>query len=111
MEGSNELSALVSVLTSSDLWQAVVVFIVGFILISILKSVARTIFQYILFKTDVFGIGSYVDYKGTRGVIKEMGLRRITIKLEDRKSTMYIHTTDWKNLILIVSNDIKFKKD
>ena len=111
MEGSEELSGLIDVLTSSELWQAVLVFIVGFVIISLLKNIASTIFQFILFKTDVFGIGSYIEYKGKRGVIKYMGLRRITIELEDKSSTIYIHTTDWKNLILIISDDLNSKKD
>ena len=106
MEGSQELTGLVDVLTSFELWQAIFVFIVGFVILNIIKSIASNIFQFILFKTDVFGIGSYVEYKGKKGIIKEIGLRRILLELEGENSTMYIRTMDWKNLILIIPDEL-----
>ena len=111
MEGSQEITGLVNVLTSYELWQAVFVFIVGFVVLNIIKSIASNIFQFILFKTDVFGIGSYVEYKGKKGIIKEIGLRRILLELEGENSTMFIRTMDWKNLILIIPDELGKNKD
>lgn len=111
MEGSTELEGLVSSLTSGALWQAVVIFIVGYVLINLIKTTASTIFQFILFKTDLFGVGSYVEYKGKKGIIKEIGLRRIKIEMEDRDSTMFISTSDWKELLLIIPDELKSKKE
>lgn len=112
MEGSDEITNLVDILASSQLWQAIVVFIIGFVVLNILKTIASTIFQYILFTSDIYGIGSYVEYKGKRGIIKHRGLRRISIELETESATMYISTMDHKNLILIMPDEIKtHKKD
>lgn len=110
MEGSEEFTGLVDALASFKLWQAILVFIVSFVILNIIKSIASTIFQFIMFKTDVLGIGSTVEYKGKKGMIKDIGIRRILIELEGENSTLFIRTMDWKNLILIIPDEIPNKK-
>ena len=107
MEGSQELAGLITVLTTTKLWHAVIVFIVGFVIANIIRSVASSIFQYIMFKTADFGIGSYVDYKGVKCFIKHMGIRQTTLEIEGKDYTMHIRTANWIDLILIVPHKLK----
>lgn len=100
MEGSEELTGLVSVLTSVDLWQAIFVFIVGFVIAAIIKNIATNIFNFILIHVE-FGIGSHIEYKGIRGIIITMHLSRTIIRLDDEDSYMYIRNTDRKLMLLI----------
>ena len=106
MEGSEELTTLVSALTSTELWEAVVVFTVGFIIVSLIKTAATNIFQFILFKTGLHGIGSYVEYKGKRGIITHIGIRTIYIELENEEATMSVDVLDWKDILLILPDSV-----
>lgn len=94
---------------NSSLWKVVFIFIVAYIAGNIIKSMASTIYQYIMIKTDIFGVGSVVDYKGIRGTIRNIGLRRIELDVKDSCMVMYIRTFDWPNLILIVPYECKFE--
>lgn len=104
MEGSEQLNGLIGAMTSIELWQAIAVFIVGFVIVNMIKNLANNIFQFILIQMDMFGIGTHVEYKGKRGVITEISLRRTVIKLDDEDAYMYIRNTDRKFLFLIMPN-------
>ena len=87
---------------TTNLWKMIIIFIFTYVTGSIVKGIASTIYEYILIKTDIFGVGSLVEYKGKRGTIRNMGLRRIEIHIESEHITIFIRTFDWPKLKLIV---------
>lgn len=95
---------------ASPIWTISLLFIVSYIIIGIIKSTATSIFSYILVKSDVYGLGSYVDYKGNRYIIRDIGMRRIKLESEDFTETRYISTLDWKSMELIIPDHLKGKK-
>ena len=94
---------------NSEIWGIALLFIVTYIVINTIKNIASAIFAYLLVKSDVFGIGSYIEYKGKRYIIKTIGLRRIHLEPENHNETRYIRTQDWKDMELIVPDQLRSK--
>lgn len=92
---------------TTNLWKMIVMFMVAYISGSIVKGFASTIYEFIMIKTDIFGVGSVVEYDGKRGVIRSMGFRRIVIEITGKHETIYIRTFDWPKLILVVPHGDK----
>jgi hypothetical protein len=101
----NEVFGLADIILSNSVWGAIAVFVMGYVAVNIVKSVATSIFQYIMLKTDQFGIGSVIEYKGKRYVIREIGFRRIALEEKTTREWYYIATNSWMHMILIVPVD------
>jgi hypothetical protein len=97
-----EVFGLADIILSNSVWGAIAVFIMGYVAVSIVKSMASSIFQYIMLKTDQFGIGSVVEYKNKRYVIRELGFRRSALEDKKTREWYYISTKDWGNMILVI---------
>lgn len=102
----SEVLGLADIILNNSVWAATAVFVMGYVLVSIVKSVAVSIFQYIMLKTDQFGIGSVIEYKGKRYVIREIGFRRIALEERTTREWYYIATNSWMHMILIVTVDV-----
>jgi hypothetical protein len=106
----NGVSQVAESFVQSQIWMIAILFIVTYILINTIKNTAAAIFSYLLVKSDVYGIGSYIEYKGKRYIIRSIGIRRIHLEPEDHRETRYIRTQDWKSMELIVPDDLISKK-
>ena len=101
----SEVVGLADIILSNSVWGAIAVFMMGYVAISIVKSIASSIFQYIMLKTDQFGIGSIVEYKGSRYVIRELGFRRIALEHKVNREWYYIATKNWINMVLVIPTE------
>ena len=93
---------LSNAVVTTNLWRMIIMFMIAYISGSIVKGIASTIYEFMMIKTDIFGVGSVVEFQGKRGVIRSMGFRRIVIDITGKNETIYIRTFDWPKLILIV---------
>ena len=98
----SEVFGLADIILSNSIWGAIAVFMMGYVAVSIVKSIATSIFQYIMLKTDQFGIGSVIEYKNKRYVIRELGFRRIALEDKNTREWYYISTKDWVNMVLVI---------
>lgn len=98
----SEVFGLADIILSNSVWGAISVFIMGYIAVNIIKTIATSIFQYIMLKTDQFGIGSVVEYNKRRFIIREMGFRRIALECHDSREWYYMPTKDWSQMILVI---------
>ena len=101
----SEVFGLADILLSNSIWGAIAVFVMGYVAVNIVKSLATSLFQYIMLKTDQFGIGSVIEYNRNRYVIREIGFRRIALEDKDTREWYYIPTKDWTQMILVIPND------
>lgn len=101
----SEVFGLADIILSNSVWGAIAVFVMGYVAVNIVKSVATSIFQYIMLKTDQFGIGSVVEYNKGRYVIREIGFRRIALENLKSREWFYIPTKDWTEMILVIPVD------
>ena len=101
----SEVFGLADIILSNSIWKAIAVFVMGYVAVSIVKSVATSIFQYIMLKTDQFGIGSIIEYNKKRYVIREIGFRRIALEDKETREWHYIATKDWMHMILVIPYD------
>ena len=106
----NQVNEVATGFINSAVWELSLLFIVSYIVIGIIKSTATSIFSYILVKSDIYGLGSYVDYKGSRYIIRDIGLRRIKLETVDFTETRYISTLDWKSMELVIPDHLRGKK-
>ena len=102
---NNVFIDLATAVVSTNIWKMIMLFMVAYISGSIVKGIASTIYEFIMIKTDIFGVGSVVEYEGKRGVIRSMGFRRIVIEVTGKHESIYIRTFDWPKLILVVPHD------
>lgn len=65
----------------------------------LLMSMVLTIFNFIMAKSDLMGVGSTVVYLGNRYIIKQISFRKIRL-LKDNEIYM-IPTENWKSFIVI----------
>lgn len=102
-----EVIAAAEQLMSSNLWKVAVIFIISFITIGLIKHIASTLFEFIMIKTDIFGVGSTIHYAGKKAIIKHIGVRRIELYMMATDESIFIRTADWKKFDLVVPNHIK----
>ncbi len=100
-----EVLGLADIILSNSVWGAIAVFVMGYVAVNIVKSLATSIFQYIMLKTDQFGIGTIVEYNKSRYVIREIGFRRIALEDKLTREWYYISTKDWTKMILVIPLD------
>lgn len=100
--GEDALTTELTAIIESELWSIMILFTVTYLASVLIKDMAGALVNFILIKTDVFGVGSLVEFRGKRAVIRRIGIRRIKMVLEDSGDTAYILTADWKNLTLII---------
>lgn len=101
----NEVFGLADIILSNSVWGAISVFVMGYVAVNIIKNIATSILQYIMLKTDQFGIGSVVEYNKKRFIIREIGFRRISLESFDTREWYYMPTKDWNQMILVIPND------
>ena len=99
----SEVTKLADTILHSTVWGVIIVFMMVYIITSIVKSIASSTFQYIMLKTDNFGIGSVIEYNKTRYVIRELGFRRIALENTETRELFYIATKDWNKMILVIA--------
>jgi len=88
-------------LIASHLWKVIITFIVAFVGISLIKQIATNIFELILLKTDLFGIGSHIYYNGKKARICKIGFRRTELYMLESKETIHIRTLNWRKFELV----------
>ena len=88
---------------SSHIWKAMLVFVIIFIMGGLIKATATMIFEYILIKTDLFGVGSIIYYSGKKCEILNIGMRRTKLKVLSTKEVKFVRTGDWRKFELVLS--------
>lgn len=101
----SEVIGLVDIIVNNSIWNAIAIFVMGYVAVGIVKSVASSIFQYIMLKTDQFGIGTVVEYQKKRHVIRELGFRRIVLEEVETQEWYYISTKNWVEMVLVIPVD------
>jgi len=99
-----EIVAAVEQIVASHIWTVIVGFIASFVIISLIKQIAVNTFEFILIKTDLFGVGSLIYYGGKKARILRIGFRRTQLYMLDTKETMHVRTVNWRKFELV--NDI-----
>ena len=96
-------------LIASNLWNGILIFIFVFVSGNMIKRVASIINEFVIIRTDTFGIGSTIYHNKQKAVIKHIGLRRIEIFMVESKESKYVLTSEWKKFELVVPdlNEIK----
>jgi small-conductance mechanosensitive channel len=96
-----QIIELTNQLLADNLWSAIKIFVISFILIGLVKSVASMLFEFVLVKTDIYGVGSTIYYNGTKAIIKDIGIRRITLYTIDNKETIIVGTAAWRTFVMV----------
>ena len=99
-----EIVSAVEQIVASHLWNVILVFIVSFVVLSLIKQIATNTFEYILIKTDLFGVGSLIYYNGKKARIMKIGFRRTQLYMMDTKELIHVRTLNWRKFELV--NDI-----
>ena len=102
-----EVFTISTLLLESSVWEAMALFIISFVVIHFVKAIANNIFQYLVIKTELFGIGTEVVYSGKNAIICEIKFRWIVLRDSKSGDTIYVKSDDWHKMTLIVSNNTK----
>lgn len=104
MDASEQIMALTQLLMNTNAWKVAMFVIVGKVIADVLRHTAGIIFEYIALKTDLIGIGTFVEYDGRIGVVRHIGLRRLTIDLTNTDGTntkVYVLLSEWRKMLIV----------
>jgi len=74
-----DFNGIIDILLNTGLWKLIATTIGALVIKDILQNVSKSIGQYILFKTDMVGVGTKIEYNKEIGVVRDFNVRRITI--------------------------------
>lgn len=104
MDASDQIAALTQLLMNTTAWKIALFVIIGKVIADVLSHTASILFEYLALKTDLIGIGTSVEYDGRIGVVRHIGLRRLTIDLtnDDGSSTkVYVLLSEWRKMLIV----------
>jgi len=105
----NVLVEAVEAFIASNLWKAILVFILVYVSGSSIKRLANIVNEFVRIRTDVFGIGATIYFNRERAVIRNIGFRKIELYIIEKKESRYVRTAEWKNFELVVPDLNKIK--
>jgi hypothetical protein len=99
-----DIVAITQLLVSSAAWKIAAFVVIGKVIADILTQIASIIFEYIALKTDLIGIGTSVEYNGKIGIIRHIGLRRLTVDFKQADGScikMYMLLSEWRKMHIV----------
>jgi hypothetical protein len=103
------IESIITLMTENKMWQAFFVAVSTFITIKLITQMATTVISYVSVKFDSIGIGTPVEYKGTKAVIKSIGFTRIILENDDK--IIFIRIEDWRKIELVMQKDVGRRND
>lgn len=98
------IDAINEIIMNATAWKLVVFVILGKVISDILSHVASIIFEFMALKTDLIGIGTSVEYNGRIGIVRHIGVRRLTIDFSNPDGTtvkVYILLSEWRKMLIV----------
>lgn len=100
-----DYTAIATALVSSAMWKILLIIIVGLIIANIVKYVSTVIFDYIMLKSDLIGIGTIVEYENKRYIIRDISFRRLTLESKDQNKNkhekIYVLIDEWRKMHIV----------
>lgn len=99
-----EIGNITNLLLGSSAWKIALFVIVSMVVTDVLKNISGIIFEFISLKTDLIGIGTTVEYEGRTGIVRYIGLRRLTIDFTNSDGSVtkvYVLLSEWRKMRIV----------
>lgn len=101
-----DYALLASTLIESSIWKLMLIATVAVLISLFIKYTATVIFDYIMLKSDLIGIGTIVEYENKRYTIRDVGFRRLTLEQNhtnknNKHEKIYVIASEWRKMHII----------
>jgi len=104
-----DYAQIATALIDSSIWKLLFIAILAVIIGFFVKYISTVVFDYIMLKSDMIGIGTTVEYEGKRYIIRDIAFRRLTIenKNQPKNNTekIYVLIGEWRKMHIVYTQE------